>query len=96
MNSHRRRPELLLKPCAGVMCELHERCARYDFIEGSRESSNNWLATCADPTTGERVAFIDVKRIGPPHVRQWFITREALRSTINRRPNFSQEVIAHA
>lgn len=64
-----------LHACAGVMCERHQRCARYVFVEGTLEPSTYWLGTCAPFGSKHPPGFIDVEFIGPPDLHQYTLTR---------------------
>lgn len=52
--------------CVGICCPLHERCARYAWVNGSCESSSSWLPFCALPGADLYPGFIHIDFIGPP------------------------------
>lgn len=51
-----------LRPCLGVMCERHQRCARYFAIDGSRVPSEQFLLFCPPPSRPLFVAIMVVPR----------------------------------
>lgn len=56
----------ILHCCVGVLCDLHHRCARYAFINGTSEPSSDWLGNCAPFGGIETPGFIDIDHVGPP------------------------------
>lgn len=69
----------VLHACVGVACPVHERCARYCFVDGTREPSLYWLGSCARPGAQELPGFIPVEFTGPPNPSQYALTRASLR-----------------
>lgn len=65
----------MLHACVGVMCEKHEQCARYAYIDGTQESSADWLGTCAPSGGPVYSGFIAFGFIGPPAPHHWRLTR---------------------
>jgi hypothetical protein len=74
------RAALVVRPCAGVLCERHERCARYELVDGTDIPSDHWLAQCRAPDVEGYSAFIDVEFVGPPAPVQFAMTRTTLRA----------------
>lgn len=70
------RTALVVRPCAGVLCERHERCARYAMVDGTSWPSAHWLAHCFDGESWP--AFIDMGFIGPPRPEHFSTTRRTL------------------
>lgn len=76
-------PRLMLRACAGVMCDIHESCARYAMVDGTTQPSAYWLATCA-PLGKKHPAYIGIDFCGPPHPRHFAMTRQDLHHTRRR------------
>lgn len=66
-----------LHACVGVMCPVHQRCARYSFVDGTREPSTCWLGTCSQVDNPGQPGFIDVAFVGPPGPAHYRLTRGA-------------------
>ena len=65
MNALRRTMEEL-RPCLGVLCELHHRCLRYAAVEDSRVPSASFIGYCSDGQGG-RPMFVPIEpRALPP------------------------------
>lgn len=64
-----------LRPCAGVCCDVHQRCVRYQHVDGTTVPSAYWLMTCAPPGARDYPAFVDVDFVGPPPPDQYRVTR---------------------
>jgi len=60
MNAGRRTLEGALRPCLGVLCEVHHRCVRYAAVEGTRIPSANFIGHCADGQGG-RPMFLPIE-----------------------------------
>lgn len=72
-----------LHACAGVMCGIHQRCARYANVDETREPSAYWLGNCSRPDADglpEFVGYIPLDFVGPPSPHHWTLTRPGSRS----------------
>ncbi|MBS0340432.1 MAG: hypothetical protein JSS56_07880 [Proteobacteria bacterium] len=60
-----RRPmEHVLRPCLGVLCELHRECVRYAAVDETRVPSASFLGYCSDGQGG-RPMFLAVEPRAP-------------------------------
>lgn len=91
MQRHRAVATQAIHACAGVLCPVHMKCARYAWVDGSLEPSTYWLVACATPDATYYPGFIDRTFVGPPEPRHTTITRRGVQgfSPVRRRPFFA-------
>lgn len=53
-----------LRPCFGVVCDVHQNCVRYLIADGTQVSSGKWISRC-HTREGDRPLFIDAEFVGP-------------------------------
>lgn len=76
---------LTIRPCAGVLCGVHESCSRYQLIDGSHLPSEHWLGRCT-LREGDRPGFIPADFVGPPSPFHFHLCRRCSHAGDDRSP----------